>query len=235
MAIKAVFFDLDGTLLPMDQHAFTKAYFGLLAKKLAPMGIAPEALIAAVWNGTKAMVKNDGARSNEEVFWASFEAETGLATALCKPVCDAFYPNEFHDARTETKENPLAAEAVRLAGTKGRTVVLATNPLFPMVGQASRLSWLGLTPENFRFVTSYENSRFCKPNPRYYLELCQQLGLAPEECLMVGNDEVEDMYAASAAGLKGYLVTDCLLPSAEHPWAGPRGTFPELLELLAAL
>ena len=235
MAINAVFFDLDGTLLPMDQHKFTKAYFKLLAMKLAPMGIPPEALVAAVWNGTKAMVKNDGSRSNEEVFWASFEAETGLQTDLCKPVCDEFYPNEFHAARAETKENPLAAKAVELAGRKGRTVVLATNPLFPMVGQASRLSWLGLKPEDFRFVTSYENSRFCKPNPQYYLELCAALGLAPEECLMVGNDELEDMYAATAAGMRGFLVTDCLLPSPEHPWDGRRGTFAELLDFLRNL
>lgn len=28
-----ILFDLDGTLLPMDMEAFTKAYFGLLAKK----------------------------------------------------------------------------------------------------------------------------------------------------------------------------------------------------------
>ena len=235
MAINAVFFDLDGTLLPMDQHKFTKTYFGLLARKLSPMGIAPEALIAAVWNGTKAMVKNDGTRTNEEVFWASFEAETGLAAALCKPLCDEFYPNEFHGARAETRENPLAAKAVELAGRKGRAVVLATNPLFPMVGQAARLSWLGLKPEDFRCVTSYENSRFCKPDPRYYLELCGTLGLAPEDCLMVGNDEREDMFAASAAGLNTFLLTDCLLPCPDHPHKGARGTFPELLEFLAAL
>ena len=235
MTIQAVFFDLDGTLLPMDQTAFTTVYFNLLAKKLAPMGIAPKALIAAVWNGTKAMVKNDGARSNEEVFWASFEAETGLETAVCRPICDAFYPNEFHGARSETKDNPLAAEAVALAGGQGRTVVLATNPLFPMVGQEARLSWLGLKPEDFRFVTSYENSRFCKPNPRYYLELCETLGLAPSNCLMVGNDEREDMYAASAAGLNTFLLTDCLIPCPDHPQSGPRGTFPELLEFLKNL
>ena len=235
MTIRAVFFDLDGTLLPMDQNRFTKVYFNLLAQKLAPMGIAPEALIAAVWNGTKAMVKNDGSRSNEEVFWAFFEAETGLKTEVCRPICDAFYPNEFHGARSETKENPLAAKAVELAGQKGRAVVLATNPLFPMVGQEARLSWLGLKPEDFRAVTSYENSRFCKPNPRYYLELCETLGLAPGDCLMVGNDEREDMYAASAAGLNTFLLTDCLIPCPDHPHEGPRGTFPELLEFLENL
>ena len=36
--ITTVLFDLDGTLLPMDNDAFTKGYFKLLAAKLAPHG-----------------------------------------------------------------------------------------------------------------------------------------------------------------------------------------------------
>ena len=35
MSINAILFDLDGTLLPMDQDLFMKYYFGELAKKLA--------------------------------------------------------------------------------------------------------------------------------------------------------------------------------------------------------
>ena len=63
--IKAVLFDLDGTLLPMDEKVFTKAYFGQLAGKLAPHGFDSNALIDAVWRGTAAMVRNDGSRTNE--------------------------------------------------------------------------------------------------------------------------------------------------------------------------
>ena len=33
--MKAVLFDLDGTLLPMDQDVFNKAYFGALSKTCA--------------------------------------------------------------------------------------------------------------------------------------------------------------------------------------------------------
>ena len=35
MSVKTVLFDLDGTLLPMDQDVFVKYYFGKLAAKLA--------------------------------------------------------------------------------------------------------------------------------------------------------------------------------------------------------
>ena len=59
MKITTVLFDLDGTLLPMDQDLFTKGYFKLLAAKLAPYGYEPKQLIDAVWAGTAAMLKND--------------------------------------------------------------------------------------------------------------------------------------------------------------------------------
>ena len=58
--IKAVLFDLDGTLLPMDQDVFTKGYFKFLIKKAAPYGYEPEKLISSIWQGTAAMVKNTG-------------------------------------------------------------------------------------------------------------------------------------------------------------------------------
>mgnify|MGYP000081149430 CR=1 FL=1 len=47
--MKTILFDLDGTLLPMDQDAFVKYYMGLLAQKMAPHGYEPEKLVEAVW------------------------------------------------------------------------------------------------------------------------------------------------------------------------------------------
>ena len=45
MDLKVILFDLDGTLLPMDQYVFVKAYFGLLAKNLSNKGFEPQKLI----------------------------------------------------------------------------------------------------------------------------------------------------------------------------------------------
>ena len=41
MKITTVLFDLDGTLLPMDQDVFVKDYFGRIAAKVAPAGYDP--------------------------------------------------------------------------------------------------------------------------------------------------------------------------------------------------
>ena len=151
------------------------------------------------------------------------------------PICDAFYETGFQAARAATMENPLAKEAVRIAQEKADKVVLATNPLFPMAGQKTRLSWLGLSPEDFDLVTCYTSDRHCKPNPAYFADICARLDLEPAKCLMIGNDDREDMHCATAAGMSAYLVTDCRLPDKEHPWTGPMGTFSDMVQMLEKL
>lgn len=235
MKYKAILFDLDGTLLPMDMEVFTKGYFKLLAVKLAKYGMEPSKLIEAVWMGTAAMVKNDGKASNEERFWQKFSEITGLEKEKVNADCLDFYANEFNGAKMYTKENPLAAEAVKLAREKCPIVVLATNPLFPLVGQGTRLQWIGLSKEDFDLVTSYEEDTYCKPNPKYFETVCARIGVLPSECLMIGNDEGEDIAAASAAGLDCYLVTDCLVKKESFCWDGPKGTFSEMTDMLKSL
>lgn len=229
--ITTVLFDLDGTLLPMETETFTHAYFKLLAQKAAPYGYEPQALTAAVWAGTKAMVKNDGTEKNDQRFWQVFAGELGEDVLKLRPVFDRFYQEEFHGAKAAARENPLAKRAVEGLKAKGYTVALATNPLFPLVGQATRLSWVGLRPEDFALVTSYESCSYCKPNPAYFTQVLEQLGRRPEECLMVGNDVREDVLAAEAAGLSAYLVTDCLENGdAADIGRMERGSFEEFLK-----
>lgn len=72
LSVKTILFDLDGTLLPMDQDKFTKAYFKALTEKLVPHGYDPDALIKGIWAGTASMVRNDGQKTNEAVFWNAF-------------------------------------------------------------------------------------------------------------------------------------------------------------------
>ena len=67
--LKAILFDLDGTLLPMDENTFVQTYFSLLCKKFVPLGYPKEEFVNAIWAGTKAMIKNNGGKTNEQVFW----------------------------------------------------------------------------------------------------------------------------------------------------------------------
>lgn len=231
---KTILFDLDGTLLPMDQDAFTKAYFKLLAQKLAPHGYDPAALVDHIWAGTAAMVKNDGSRSNEAAFWETFAGIYGREKVeKDMPLFDEFYRVEFQEAQALCGQNPLAKKAVEACKAAGHQVALATNPIFPTYATESRIRWAGLEPEDFALYTTYENIGYSKPNPAYYREVAAQLGCRPEDCLMVGNDVDEDMIAAQAAGMGVFLLTDCLINREGKGIAQyPQGGFGELLRFL---
>ncbi len=225
-----VLFDLDGTLLPMDQDEFTRGYFGLLAKKMAPFGYAPEKLVETVWAGTRAMVKNDGRVTNEEKFWETFGGVYGRRAREDMALFNEFYENDFDRAKAFCGYTPKAAQAVGQIKEAGCRVALATNPLFPRVATEKRIRWAGLSPEDFELFTTYENSRYCKPNPDYYREVAEKLGVSPKECLMVGNDTLEDL-AAGQIGMEVFLLTDCLINKDGVELSGcPHGSFDGLLE-----
>ena len=232
---KAILFDLDGTLLPMDQEVFVKDYLGRMAVFLAPHGYDPQLLAKALWAGTGAMVKNNGKALNEDVFWSVFNSFLGKDAKQDEALFAEFYTTIFQKSRNSCGFNPKAAETIREVKAMGFRVILATNPLFPAIATHSRVRWAGLNPEDFEYITTYENSRFCKPNPDYYHEILGKIALDCSQCLMVGNDVGEDMVAGKL-GMKTFLLTDCLInKDAEDIEKYPHGSFPELLHYIRSL
>ena len=235
MSIKAVLFDLDGTLLPMDYDGFLNLYFGNLAKYLAKYGYEPDALVKNVWAGTREMVKNDGSCMNENKFWDFFAGVYGIDVLQDKVLLDDFYREEFWRAKEACGFDPMARETVELVKALGMKAALATNPIFPMIATRQRIAWAGLERSDFLLCTTYENIGVSKPNPAYYKEIAKRLNVATEECLMVGNDVSEDMVAAKC-GMQVFLLTDCLLNKNQEDISGyPQGGFRELQEFLKLL
>ena len=113
MEIKAVLFDLDGTLLPLNQDEFVKAYFGLLARKLAPLGYESEKLISAIWAGTKAMVLNNGDTTNEKVFWEYFCSVFGEKAINDELSFDEYYRTDFNKVKEVCSYDEKANETVK--------------------------------------------------------------------------------------------------------------------------
>ena len=236
MSIKAVLFDLDGTLLPMDQEEFVKAYLGLLGKRLVPKGYEFEKFTNVMCAGVGAMVKNDGTCTNEERFWKVFTEVFGEKSLEDKPFIDEFYHTEFNKVQAVCGFDPKAKEIITLVKEKGLLPVLATNPLFPHTATENRMRWAGLEPEMFAAYTTYEDCHFCKPNPKYYQELLEKLQLKPEECVMVGNDFDEDIVPTEALGMKTFLLTDCLINKKGADFSKyPQGDFEALKNYLKNL
>ncbi len=232
MKITTVLFDLDGTLLPMDQDIFVKTYFGLLAKRIAPLGYEPEKLVNAIWSGTAAMVKNTGEKTNEEVFWDKFCEIFGENAKADEPHFAKFYVEEFDKVQVSCGYTPDAARVIALLKSKGYRIALATNPIFPSIATEKRIAWAGLKPSDFEYFTAYENSRHCKPNPEYYKDVVNALGVDPQECLMVGNDVTEDM-VAETLGMKVFLLTDCIINKDNTDISAyPHGSFSDLIAFI---
>ena len=232
MRITTVLFDLDGTLLPMDQDVFVKEYFGRIAGKLAPQGYDPKKLVDTIWRGTGAMVKNDGSMSNEEAFWKVAVAVYGDQIVSDKHFFDEFYEEEFDKIKAVCGYHPAAAQIVHSLKEKGLRVALATNPIFPTRATQWRIQWAGLAPGDFELYTTYENSRYCKPNLDYYRDILTELNVKAEECLMVGNDVGEDMVAREL-GMQVFLLTDCLINKSDADVNDyPHGGFRELRKVL---
>ncbi len=229
--IEAVLFDLDGTLLPLEQDDFSRQYLSALIAYAAKLGIPKETFSVGIQN----MLKNDGSRTNSRAFWEAYTTLTGNQKGNLEEQLQDFYDTEFKKLVSFTQPNPMAKRIVEAAHRNGRKVVVATNPVLPMVAQLERLSWIGLEEKDFELVTAYENSSFCKPNPNYYYEICDKIGVSPEKCVMLGNDESDDMKGASATGMRCFLVTDHRIMSEHYVWTGERGSFDQAVKMLERL
>ena len=207
--INTILFDLDGTLLPMSFEKFMKLYFKFLGKHLED-SIDPAKITDIMMECTTVMVKNTEPILNQEVFMKKFSelVEGDGKDYLTK--FNEFYDNEFQEVQKSTWQNNDILDSVKILKEKGYTIVLATNPLFPMRANHHRIRWAGFNPNDFSYISSFESNCYCKPNLEYYQEVLSKIGKLPTECMMVGNDVYEDMISGKL-GLKTYLITDCLI------------------------
>ncbi len=195
----------------MDLKPFIELYLQAFCQKFAsPMQLDPQKLVKGIWEGAAAMGQNDGSCLNREVFWEALNRCCGRDLRMYEKDFDDFYRNEFAAAKKATWENPYAAKTIRLLKEHGRRLIVATNPIFPMAATYARICWAGLRPQDFDYITVYDNCSFSKPQLHYYRDICSFCDIKPEESMMIGNDVDEDM-CASRLGMQTYLITDCLI------------------------
>lgn len=204
--IKAVFFDLDGTLLPLNEDEFTNKYFKLLYEKAKPLGYEQDKFINTLLKGTEEMYKNKGLKTNETVFWDFFKKIYGKEKLKDKKIFDEFYKKEFALTKTVCKENKLAKEIIDFCNKNVKYTILSTNPLFPYNANLTRMNFVNLKEDDFNYITSYENSNYCKPNPEYFKMLLDKFNLKANEVILFGNNTLEDACCAESIGIKTYIV-----------------------------
>ena len=228
---KALLLDLDGTLIANSMETFLPPYFAALTKKLAGL-VAPEKLIAQLNASTRVMMaNNDPTRTNAEAFAADFFPKIGLPREQLMPLFDDFYTREYRELRAFVKPREGARQIVSRAIAARYAVVIATMPVFPRAAIVQRLEWGNLANLPYALITDYETMHASKPNPAYYREIAAQIGCAPGDCVMVGNDVQLDILPARRVGMKTFWITDAGDLPTDVP-ADWRGTLEDLGGLL---
>jgi HAD superfamily hydrolase (TIGR01549 family) len=148
-----------------------------------------------------------------------------------EPIFEAFYAEDFPKLQQYTRRKPEARPVVQRIFELGYDVAITTNPLFPASAVRQRLAWAGVDDFPYRLVTTYENSRYCKPNPRYFEDVAGRLGHPTSACLVVGDEEMD--MAGARAGCPTFLVqSSSTRLNAGAPEPTYRGTLEDVVALL---
>lgn len=232
---EAILFDVDGTLLSISGREMMKEYLGRLAKYFDPLTDGQGmAIVQTVQLASAAMEKNPGGKSNEQLFWEIFEQHSDFKRAALEPQLEIFYAKEFPKVGHLAGDNGVMPEVVKILAQKGYPLAVATNPVFPLTANKARLAWAKVDAAPWQEITSFEHYSHCKPDPRFFAEICERLGVRPQNCLMIGNGLIDDV-AAVQAGLAFYLVTDEVKDGQPEDYEGLKGSRESLLAFVQAL
>ncbi|REE96259.1 HAD family hydrolase [Thermomonospora umbrina] len=213
---KGIIFDLDGTLADTPQ-----AITAILMKILADRGATPgEARVRAV---------------------VGRPLEPALAGLLALSPDHPVVTTAVDDYKRRFREHlrdrgaelayPGVPEGLSALRADGRLLGIATSK--PR-GAAERMLGLMNVAEEFRAVAGHDTVRRGKPDPEMALHVAAALGLAPAECVVVG-DGVGDVEMGAAAGMEVIGVTYGVATGPELLAAGAArtaGSFAELMDLL---
>lgn len=233
--MKAVLFDLDGTLLPMDSELFMKIYAKEVTKAFHGFEEA-EMIFPQIMKSIGEVVKDREETTNFEKFFMNFEKVMPKSREEYLKVFDVFYETGFLNVKEATYTSEHIIEAVHILKDKGYQLIIATNPIFPMAANRHRIDWAGLNIDDFDHVTSFEKNKHCKPSVDFYREVLDEVGLEGHEVLMVGNDVQEDL-AIQSLGAKTFLIENHMInrkPNEPVP-SDHQGTYEDFLEYVKAL
>jgi FMN phosphatase YigB (HAD superfamily) len=215
---KVILFDLDGTLLRVQMGEYIIRYVHGLAACCAEH-VKPARFETSMVRAIRDLigVEGDGGATNEQRIITRLQRELSVSETVLRECFDCFRANGLHDLAELVKPVPLARTIVADCLALGIPLVLATNPVFPAFMVQARLRWGDLSDLDFVHQTSLENSRFCKPHAGYFREIASFVDVAPEECLMIGNDTEHDL-AAAAIGMETFLVDTWVIEREAAIW-----------------
>ncbi len=227
-------FDLDGTVLPMDLDKFMELYFYNIGEFFKDI-IEPKELVKNILKSTEVMIKTNNDKKNEEIFMTHFDSLIKVSVDDIKPMFYDFYNSTFDNVKASTHKSKYMRKSINILKEKGYKIVLATNPLFPMIANHHRIRWAGFEPNEFEYISSFETNSFCKPHLGYYKEVLNEINKDAENCYMIGNDVFDDL-SSGKLGIETYLITNHLLNKHnEEVKANHKGTYYDFYKFVSKL
>ncbi|MFX1452014.1 MAG: HAD family hydrolase [Promethearchaeota archaeon] len=228
--IKAILFDLDNTLLNIDENGFNNAFAQELANEAAHL-ISREVFIKQWYAAVYETIKNEDKRINLDKFWNYFCDLVNISRDTIEPILVNNYKNKFEGLKRFVTKKEEARKVIQLAFDLGLDVIIATNPIYLEVGMKIRLKWADIIDFPYRLITHIENSCYCKPSLKYYEEIFEKIGHPAKDCLMIG-DLNGDMVAANL-GCSTFLIQNSYIKlDSNIPKPTYRGTLVDLIKLL---
>jgi FMN phosphatase YigB (HAD superfamily) len=204
--LRAVLLDLDNTMVLYDEPGFYHRYFSTVCTRFTDM-FEPAEFQERVIRATMALRQNRGELNNRHFFMNVFaKGHPGREEEIWQRFM-SFYRTEYPNIQVEKKVPEALHHTINQLQHDGLKLVVASNPIFPVIALEERMSWAGIDKVRFDLLTHIENMSYVKPRVEYYLQISEIIGEAPEDCLMVGNDPVNDM-VAGGADMKTFLTTD---------------------------
>lgn len=195
--LKAVIFDLDGTLYDYDA-AHAAAWDALTAFAESRLGFAPGRFAALHTQAEETLRRRCGggaAIHNRLLRYQVLLEAAGKPIALAPAMAEVYWTTLLENAIPL----PGAMDALARLRAAGLRVGIGTNMTADW--QFAKLERLGLTPLIDFMVTS-EEAGAEKPEARLF-ELCaEKAGCAPGECAFVGDSLKGDALGARDAGMR---------------------------------
>jgi FMN phosphatase YigB (HAD superfamily) len=206
-SITTLLFDIDNTLLTLDENEFLQVYSNLLHGFFQVEIPDIQKFIGILLSSTAKMYeKEPKERTTLSKFAYHFSSQSGLPQEEIIRRFLSFYSTDFQKVSSISTKVPIAKNLLILASNHF-SIVAATTPLFPAIANEKRLGWADLNTLPWIEITSAEDYHFSKPHIEYYYELLNKISKKASECLMIGNDPINDMVAGKI-GIKTFLVID---------------------------
>ncbi len=209
MQIQALLIDLDGTLLLYDVKEFASTYLKLTAPYFPEIENAQ--FVNYMIKAEQCMyAKKEPEGTPIDAFLTSFCADTLFSPDEVMERFETFYQTDFDQLKhlISFRIPNGAIKFLKEIKKHDLSLVLATNPVFPLIAVEKRLEFVGLQVNIFDHITTGENSRFTKPNPNYYRDIAETIEIAPKKCLMVGNDINNDILPAKEIGMQTFFFKE---------------------------